>query len=64
MTTETALEKHPICGGNHDFDQCEDFKKLTVNEKNDIFLEKDFPMHAANQGVMDVSENLQQKKKL
>ena len=40
MATETAVEKCQFCGGNHDVEQCEDFKKLTVNERSKTFFRK------------------------
>ena len=40
MATETAVEKCPFCGGNHDVEQCEDFKKSTVNERSKTFFRK------------------------
>ena len=40
MAPETAVEKSPFCGGNHGVEQCENLKKLTVNERSKAFFRK------------------------
>ena len=40
LTTEALEEKCPICSSNHDIDECEDLKKLSVDERSKVFFKK------------------------
>ena len=40
LATEAVEEKCPICSSNHDNDECEDLKKLTVDERSKVFFKK------------------------
>ena len=40
LATEAVEEKCPICSSNHDIDECEDLKKLTVDERSKVFFKK------------------------
>ena len=40
LATEAVEEKCPICLSNHDFDECEDLKKLPNNERSKVFFKK------------------------
>ena len=40
LATEAVEEKCPICSSNHDIDECEDLKKLPVDERSKVFFKK------------------------
>ena len=40
LATEAVAEKFPICSSNHDIDECEDLKKLPVDERSKVFFKK------------------------
>ena len=42
LATEAVEEKCPICSSNHDIDECEDLKKLPVDERSKVFFKKKF----------------------